>query len=603
MLYENFRSIGASPDPVESGLLGSFQALAGVVRFVGSGARFQIPLHHWYWNPSRAIAPGPNEVGPITEFPFFTFLYADLHAHMISRPLTILCIGWILSRLLLAARRERGRGFELVISLFFGGLLFGALGPTNMADYPVYWALGAIGAGFSALFFYRKIHLRSLIEALLMAVLLLGLAKFLFQPFHDAYAQGYTDLEFWKGTKTSIVDYVTVHGLFLFLIASWLIWEAIRWMDETPLSALQRFVPHFWLIAFGGIAYAAGVAILIGIGYGTALFAMPIIILAGILLLRKHLAIEKRVVLSLIGVGIALTFFVEVVVVVATIDRMNTVFKFYMQVWDMLSLAAGAILAWILVDLRVWQRSWRRVWTLLACVMISSAVLYPVFAAPAKIKDRWVPEAPNTLDGMAFMPFVEHAEMHNSFSLMEDYDAILWMQDNIEGSPVIIEANVPEYRWGSRFTIYTGLPGVIGWLNHQRQQRVEGPPGAVEERAADVLNFYLTQSISEAQDVIDKYNVRYIILGQLERAYFESVQPCWSVTEGLEVSCDMRGYPYGMGQPDVQASECEQIFTDSEDIQLVCPTYGLDKFEEMVAAGILKVVYQNGETQILEVVQ
>ncbi len=43
----------------------------------------------WYWVPSRAL---PNE--PITEFPFFTFIYADLHAHLIALPITVLVIGW-----------------------------------------------------------------------------------------------------------------------------------------------------------------------------------------------------------------------------------------------------------------------------------------------------------------------------------------------------------------------------------------------------------------------------------------------------------------------------------------------------------------------------
>ncbi len=603
MLYDEFKAIGAAPEPQVNGLLGTFQALTGFVRFVGSGFQFQIPLHHWYWNPSRAITPGVGEVGPITEFPFFTFLYADLHAHMISRPLTILCIAWILSRLLLAARRERGGWLEFGISILFGGILFGALGPTNIADFPVYRVLGAIGAAYSVLFFHRKISLRSIFEALLIGLLLISFANLLYQPFHDSYAQGYNELEIWRGAKTSFADYFTVHGLFLFMIASWLIWESVRWMDETPLSALRRLRPHLWLIALGGIVFAIAMAILIGLGYPATWFAIPIMALAGVLLLRRDLAVERRVVLSLIGVAIALTLFVEIVIVSATIDRMNTVFKFYMQVWDMLSVAAGVILAWILVDLPTWRRAWRGVWRVLACVVIVSAVLYPLFATPAKIRDRWVTEAPHSLDGMDFMPFAVRVEMHDTFSLQEDYEAIRWMQDNIEGTPVILEANVPEYRWGSRFTIYTGLPGVIGWLNHQRQQRVKGPAGAVEERGADVLRFYLTQSISEAQGVLDRYNVRYVVLGQLERAYFESVQPCWSEPDGQEVSCDMRGYPYGMGQPDVSASDCEPINADVADSQLVCPTHGLEKFDVMVASGIFKEVYRSGETIILEVLQ
>jgi YYY domain-containing protein len=603
MLYDGFKTLGAASNAEAHGLQGTFQALAGVIRFLTNGFQLQIPLHHWYWNPSRAITPGPGEVGPITEFPFFTFLYADLHAHMIDRPLTVLCIGWILSRLLLAARGERGRWFEFGISFFFGGLLFGALGPTNMADYPVYWALGVLGTAYAVLLFRRKLSLRTVLEALVLAGLLIGLANLLFQPFHDAYAQGYNNLEIWKGTKTSLVDYFTVHGLFLFLITTWMIWEGIRWMGETPLSALQELRPYFGVIALSGIVLAAGTAILIGLGYSAAFFVVPITTLAVVLLLRKDMALVKRVVLVLIGVAIALTFFVEVWIVAATIDRMNTVFKFYMQVWDMLSLAAAAAFVWILADFHAWQRIWRRIWSLLACFLIASALLYPLFATPAKIKDRWVSEAPHSLDGMAFMPFAVRDELHDSFSLQEDYEAILWMQDNVTGTQVIIEANAPEYRWGSRFTIYTGLPGVIGWLNHQRQQRVEGPPGAVEARAADVLHFYLTLSIPEAQQILDRYNIRYVVLGRLERAYYEKVQPCMSGSNGSSVSCDMRGYPYGMSQPDVSASECEPIHAGEADSQLACPTHGLEKFDSMVDSGILREVFHFGDTQIFEVVQ
>ncbi len=54
-------------------------------------------------------------------------------------------------------------------------------------------------------------------------------------------------------------------------------------------------------------------------------------------------------------------------------------------------------------------------------------------------------------------------------NLKYDYAAMLFMQDQIKGSPVIVEGNTQEYRWGSRFSIYTGLPSVIGWSWHVRQ--------------------------------------------------------------------------------------------------------------------------------------
>ncbi|HEX2698030.1 MAG TPA: DUF2298 domain-containing protein, partial [Anaerolineales bacterium] len=71
----------------------------------------------WYWNPSRVIPPGPGN--EITEFPFFTFLYSDLHAHMMAMPLALLALGWALSTV--KARKTS------IFSLFIAALTIGAL--------------------------------------------------------------------------------------------------------------------------------------------------------------------------------------------------------------------------------------------------------------------------------------------------------------------------------------------------------------------------------------------------------------------------------------------------------------------------------------------
>ncbi len=63
----------------------------GIIEFF-SGANMPFYPGDWYWVPSRALPQSP-----ITEFPFFTFLYADLHAHLLALPITVLAIGWILS--------------------------------------------------------------------------------------------------------------------------------------------------------------------------------------------------------------------------------------------------------------------------------------------------------------------------------------------------------------------------------------------------------------------------------------------------------------------------------------------------------------------------
>jgi uncharacterized membrane protein len=50
-----------------------------------------------------------------------------------------------------------------------------------------------------------------------------------------------------------------------------------------------------------------------------------------------------------------------------------------------------------------------------------------------------------------------------SITLDWDRQAFDWLRQNVHGIPTILEANTPLYRWGSRVSIYTGLPTVIGW--------------------------------------------------------------------------------------------------------------------------------------------
>jgi uncharacterized membrane protein len=85
---------------------------------------------------------------------------------------------------------------------------------------------------------------------------------------------------------------------------------------------------------------------------------------------------------------------------------------------------------------------------------------------------------------------------------------------------VIVEANSVEYHWGTRFAIYTGLPGVVGWNWHQRQQRTINPHEWVFNRVDDVHEFYLTEDLQWTYTFLEQYDVSYIVLGQLERAKY-----------------------------------------------------------------------------------
>jgi uncharacterized membrane protein len=151
--------------------------------------------------------------------------------------------------------------------------------------------------------------------------------------------------------------------------------------------------------------------------------------------------------------------------------------------------------------------------------LAGSAFLFTLTATSAKINDRMTPGVPLTLDSMEYMAYARHWDGQD-MDLSQDYRAIRWLQDNVVASPVIVEGHAPEYRWGARFTIYTGLPSVIGWNWHQRQQRALTPDTWVFNRVAEVNDFYTTADIDQARAFLEKYDVRYIIVGQMEQNYY-----------------------------------------------------------------------------------
>jgi YYY domain-containing protein len=288
-------------------------------------------------------------------------------------------------------------------------------------------------------------------------------------------------------------------------------------------------------------------------GLSVLAFGLPIALTGLLLLARRGLSATERLWAYFVLLGLAMTLGVEVIVIEGDIGRMNTVFKFYLQVWLMWGVASAAALAWLLPRVQRWR--WGRgLWLGFLTVLLLAAALYPPLATSAKLRDRFEPDAGPTLDGWAYM---EEATYHDpagdKYELKWDLGAIRWLLDNVVGSPVILEGHAPEYRWGARYSINTGLPTVLGWNWHQRQQRAAANDREVWDRAEDIAYIYNEIVPALVEPMLDKYNVRYIVVGPLERAYYLQI--------------------------------------------------GLNKFEAMAEDGTLRVVFRNEGVTIYEVVR
>jgi YYY domain-containing protein len=223
--------------------------------------------------------------------------------------------------------------------------------------------------------------------------------------------------------------------------------------------------------------------------------------------------------LALLAVG-ALTV-PDLVAVKGDVGRMNTVFKFYLQAWILLAIVTAVWLTQLAAHSRPWWRglaSWRTAWLAAVVLLAVGCLIYPVRGAPAKLGAR-LATVPATLDGMAFMQKASYRDRDRDVQMAEDYAALRWLQDHVQGSPVILEAETGLYKWGSRVSIYSGLPTVIGWDWHQKQQRVS-TAAAVDERIRDVKTIWESSRLDQAWPLLRKYGVSYVYVGGLERIYY-----------------------------------------------------------------------------------
>ncbi len=545
----------AGSDILNTGI-GGLDSLArtasGALKLLG-GQPAPIGTGDWFWNASRAINFNPGEVVPITEFPYFTFLYGDLHAHMISLPLMMLALGWAVSLVLGSSRGEDSSSWwSTALRWAAGGVAIGALRATNTWDWPTYLVLGSLAVGYQVFKSRGRLDLPTLAEALLKAIGLIAISILAFLPFAKNFGAGYSSFKLWPGSYTNLANYLTIYGLFLLLIVTHLAREIRSWARSWTAAGIRAMELVSAPLILALLIYVVLLVLLLFRGYWIAPVVLTLTLVSGLLGLRKGLEPARRIILILTASALGITLFVEFFVLEGDIGRMNTVFKFYVQVWLLLSVVAGvvAVWAWPSVNSRGILRT---LWQTAAILMLLAAALYPVLATKAKWQIRMSKEAPNSLDGMAFMNYVSYEDSGQTVALSEDYHAIQWMQRHIDGSPVVAEAHStnPYRSIGNRISMYTGLPAIVGWDWHQRQQRAVVPSSQITNRISDVNRIYNGMSIAETLDLLKKYDVGYIYSGRLEQVYYSPI--------------------------------------------------GLQKFDLMVSQGHLQRVYYEGSTSIYKV--
>ncbi len=190
--------------------------------------------------------------------------------------------------------------------------------------------------------------------------------------------------------------------------------------------------------------------------------------------------------------------------------RANTMFKLVYQAFILYSVVSG----YILIRLRH-----RFSYRLLFGVVMAIHLIYPYFA----IKSFYGLKEYKGLWGANFL----------RVNYPSNFEAIAWLNKNIEGQPVILEATGDSYTTFNQVSIATGLPTVEGWVVHEWLWR--GGYDKPSARQTDVTNIYEALDPKVASSLLQKYSVKYIFVGDKEREKYPKLNEKIFETIGAKI--------------------------------------------------------------------
>lgn len=180
--------------------------------------------------------------------------------------------------------------------------------------------------------------------------------------------------------------------------------------------------------------------------------------------------------------------------------RANTVFKFGFQAFIVLSLSSSYMI------LRLYHKFKLSIPLILYSIflipLLALVLIYPYFAIRSYYNQL------NTYIGLDGLKYFQ--SLYPS-----DYKTIYWIKNNISDQPVILEAVGESYTDYARVSSNTGLPTVIGWPVHEWLWR--GSPDGGTKRQEEVKLIYENTDFEQTINLLKKYGVRYIFVGDLER--------------------------------------------------------------------------------------
>jgi YYY domain-containing protein len=429
-----------------------------------------------FWDSTRTIT------NTINEYPLFSFIWGDVHAHVVS----IFNQVFLIFLLLFAYQRwesleSRGKWLLCILA----ALSLGSMPLFNTWDVLIY---APITLGFGALILWRcrKSWFRSVSWVLIIIV---PPAAFLFYlPFYLQLKTSTGGLSIVQ-TPSNPFEFLLVNGWFIALFFVILIPDIIK----RPYLLL-------FAIPFAIMGYTAA-----------AIAVIPAIYFIARVVQNQ----ESDSAALLATLGLVILIFCELFYLRDnmgdTYFRMNTVFKCYLPAWILLGIAVFSLAGrwletrWKIPVLPAGQSA------VLAITLIGILFIIP-FLVPFTVS-----YGTYTLDGLAYLK-----DSHSG-----DAPAIAYLR-SLSGDEIIVEAEGGDYTYYSRVSSFTGIPGIIGMPFHEFMWRGDDT-GWFSTRNNDIRAIY--EQPDKTIPLMKKYQATLLYLGDAERERYKvNITP-----EGLDL--------------------------------------------------------------------
>lgn len=427
---------------------------------------------YWFPNSTRYIGyyPKGNDK-TIHEFPAYSFVLGDLHAHVVNLMFVLLTVGltysYMKSPLLTRKERrslnlwERIKKDFLQIHILMFGLLTGIFHFTNYWDFAIYFVVILAVVVYRNLregeFSWRYTVIKSAAQGAWILVVSTAAAL----PFTLSFKTMVSGIAPAQN-HSSLKQLLVVWGLPFVMCTVFLIWMITAAVKKR--GRMGRFRSIFCRMPLQDLYIG-----------GLALCAIGLVLVPELVYVR-----------DIYEEGFA---------------RANTMFKLTYQAFALF----GICMAYILIRFLLHRSRGLYVTGIVTGICLVSTFGYIINAGSAWYGDDLSLEAFPGLDATAYL----------EEDFPEDADAIAWLNENVKGSPVIAEACGDSYSDYQRVSAMTGLPCVMGWYVHEWLWR--GDVEELNERKADVETIYTFGNEEEVKELLDKYEVRYIYVGALER--------------------------------------------------------------------------------------